>query len=298
MRLARLLPLLSLGLAAACKAPEKAVDDVNDTGSVAPVCSTEGPSTTFLMNKVRFARVEDGVAWGSDLDGDVTAGGGTAGCGKADVVDPEGTPGIDNAFAGLLPALEQTEAAAISGLLQASVGAGELLLTVEVLGLDDYESDDCVAVQFGNAEGQPMLGTDGELLPGQSFSRNPNDPVTRIDEAVVDAGRLTFASDFGIKLQILDANLDLDVTRGVVRMDMAPDGQSATGHFTGGVSIDYMLSEIDKYAIDPDLKDLINTVMPVVGDLQGDSGECDHFSIAFEFDAIPAYFYLEESEAN
>jgi hypothetical protein len=292
----RLLLPLCLGLA--CKAPEKEAAELDDTGAPAQVCAADGPSTTFLMNKVRFARSEGGVSWGSDLDGEVSAGGGTAGCGKVDLVDPEGNPGIDNAFAGLLPALEQTEAAAISGLLQASVGAGELLLTVEVLGLDDYQNDDCVAVQFGNAEGQPLVGADGELLPGQSFSRNPNDPVTRIDEALVDGGRLTFASDFGIKLQILDANLDLDVTQGVVRMDMAPDGQSATGHFTGGVSIDYMLTEIDKYAIDQGLKDLINTVMPAVGDLKGDTGECDHFSIAFEFDAIPAYFYLDQEEAN
>lgn len=295
----RTAPLLLLAaLAVACKAPEKAAEDGLDTGEAPAACASSGPSTTFLMNKVRFARIEDGVSWGSDLDGEVTPAGSTGGCGKVDLTDPEGTPGVDNAFAGLLPALEQTEAAAISGLLQASVGAGELLLTVEMIGLDDYQSDDCIAVQFGNAEGQPMLGTDGELLPGQSFSRNPNDPVTRVDEASVEDGRLVFASDFGIKLQILDANLDLAVTRGVVRMDMAPDGQSATGHFTGGVSIDYMLTEIDKYAIDQGLKDLINTVMPAVGDLKGDSGECDHFSIAFEFDAIPAYFYLDESEAN
>jgi hypothetical protein len=292
----RALWLLPAAALAAC-APEdgeKADGDLDEGDGPALACDSEGQGTTFLMHRVGFARAEAGVAWGSDLDGLVSPAGDPNGCGKADLVDPEGTPGIDNAFAGLLPALEQTEAAAISGLLQDSVGAGELLLTVEILGLDDMQNDDCVAVQFGNAEGAPLLGTDGEILAGQSFSRNPDDPVVRVDEAQIVDGSLVFASDFGIKLQILDAKLDLDVTQGQVRMDIDPDGLGAWGHFSGGVSIDYMLAEINSYAIDPGLKDLVNAVLPSVGDLKGDSGACDHMSIAFEYEAIPAYFYTEE----
>lgn len=181
-------------------------------------------------------------------------------------------------------------------MLQDSVEQGELLLTIQVRGLDSYADDDCVSVAFGNATGAPLMGTDGVILAGQSFDRDATDRVVYVDAADVEDGRLSFASDFGIKLQILDANLDLDVTMGQVRMDIAPDGQSATGHFTGGVSIPYMLSEIEKYAIDADLKALLNQVLPVVGDLSSEPGACDMLSMAFEFEAIPAFFYEESLE--
>lgn len=294
--------LLPLALLVACAPPaekEGADAEVVDTGEL-PVCAPPADDlqgVTFLMHKVGFARSTEGVAWGSNLDGEVSAIGDGSGCNKQDLTDPEGTPGIDNAFAGLLPTLEQTEAAAISGLLQDSVEQGELLLTIQVRGLDSYADDDCVSVAFGNATGAPLMGTDGVILAGQSFDRDATDRVVYVDAADVEDGRLSFASDFGIKLQILDANLDLDVTMGQVRMDIAPDGQSATGHFTGGVSIPYMLSEIEKYAIDADLKALLNQVLPVVGDLSSEPGACDMLSMAFEFEAIPAFFY-EESLAE
>jgi len=281
-----------VGLLGACAAPQAKDQEGVDSGEpVIETCSTGGPGTTFLMHRVSFARSAEGIAWGSNLDGEVSAAGDGTGCNKPDLVSPEGTEGIDNAFAGLLPALEQTEAAAISGLLQDSVEQGELLLTIEVRGLDDLRSDDCVDVAFGNAEGAPLIGTDGVILAGQSFERPDASVLTVVEEEVVEDGRITFTADFGIKLQILDADLNLLVRQGEVRMDMAPDGQSAVGHFTGGVSIDYMLAEINSYAIDPDLKDLVNLVLPGVGDLQGPEGECDYMSIAFEFEAIPAYFY-------
>jgi hypothetical protein len=288
-------------LVAACGAgdakpgDDAGADDTGGPGVCAPPAD-DVQGVTFLMHRVSFARAADGVAWGSDLDGVVSAAGDPRGCNKLDLTDPEGTPGIDNAFAGLLPALEQTEAAAISGLLQDSVEQGELLLTIQVRGLDSMTDDSCVSVAFGNAEGAPLMGTDGVILAGQSFARNPADRVVYVDAAQIEDGRLLFAGDFGIKLQILDANLDLDVTMGQVRMDIAPDGQSARGHFTGGVSIPYMLSEIEKYAIDADLKALLNQVLPVVGDLSSSGGACDMLSIAFEFEAIPAFFYQESLE--
>lgn len=265
-----------------------------DSGAAPEVCEAGGPTTTYIIQKLRFARNEGGVAWGSDLDGQVTPAGSTGGCGKPDLVDPEGRPGIDNAFSGLLPAIEQTEGAAISALLQDSIRAGELLLTFELVGLDDLQNDACIDVQFGNATGSPLLGTDGELLPSQSYLRDPAVQPSRAEDAAVEGGRLVFQADFGIKLQILTAELDLVVTQGEARLDLAPDGSGATGHITGAVHIQTMLDEIDKHGIDQGLKDLIHAVLPAVADLAGPEGACDHFSLAFEFDAVPAFYYLDE----
>jgi hypothetical protein len=293
-------PLVVTGLLGACAPPaEKGAGEgapSADTGAETCAPPADGePGVAFLVQRLGFARVDDGVAWGSDLDGAVSAAGDGTGCGKADLVDPEGTPGIDNAFAGLLPALEATEAAAISGLLQDSVLSGELLITVEVFGLDSYVDDDCVSVAFGEATGAPLIGTDGQVLAGQSFARDPADPVVQVEAAAVRDGRLVFDGDFNVALQILDADLQLGVTSGRVRLDMAPDGQSATGHFTGAVSVPYMISEIDKYGIDPAVKDLLRSVLPVVADLSSPEGSCDALSIAFEFGAVPAFFYADGS---
>ena len=281
-------------LALGCAQDQNSVKQAEDSGEPLGVCAAGGPSTTYVIQQLRFARNEGGVSWGSDLDGEVTPTGSTGGCGKPDLTDPEGRPGIDNAFAGLLPAIEQTEGAAISALLQDSIRAGELLLTFELLGLDDLENDACIDVQFGNASGSPLLGTDGELLAGQSYLRDPSVAPSRAEAVVVEGGRLIFRADFGIKLQILTAELDLLVTQGEARLDLAPDGSGATGHITGAVHIQTMLDEIDKHGIDQGLKDLIHTVLPAIADLKGPEGTCDHFSLAFEFDAVPAFYYLDD----
>ncbi|MFM2245263.1 MAG: hypothetical protein RL071_1337 [Pseudomonadota bacterium] len=289
-------PLVATSLLGACAAPPKgAADDgpAADTGAPMECGLPEdgAPGAVFVVQQLGFARVADGVAWGSDLDGAVSAAGDGTGCGKPDVVDPEGTPGIDNAFAGLLPALEATEAAAISALLQDSVTAGELLITFEVLGLDDTVDDSCVSVVFGEAVGAPLLGTDGQVLAGQSFTRDPADPVVVVEAAEVVGGRLIFDGEFTVGLQILDADLQIPVTSGRVRLDLAPDGSAAVGHLTGGLSVPLMLEEIDKYGIDPAVKDLLRTVLPAVADLSSPDGSCDQLSVVFEFVAVPAFFY-------
>ena len=90
----------------------------NPTGGT---CDADGPTATYVMRSLYFARSEEGVGWGFDLDGHASAAGDPEGCGKADLTDPEGQGGIDNAFAGLLPTLEQTEAVAVEGLLQDAI---------------------------------------------------------------------------------------------------------------------------------------------------------------------------------
>lgn len=296
MRSPLLATSVAMGLLGACAAPPKAAGEAGataDTGEP-PVCGLpedDAPGHVFVVQQLGFARVAEGVAWGSDLDGVVSAAGDGTGCGKPDVVDPEGSPGVDNAFAGLLPALEATEAAAISALLQDSVKAGELLITFELLGLDDMVDDSCVSVVFGEAVGAPLLGTDGLVLAGQSFSRDPADPVVVVEAAQVEAGRLIFNGDFTVGLQILDADLQLGVTNGRVRLDLAPDGSLAVGHLTGALSVPFILEEIEKYGIDPAVKDLLRTVLPAVADLSSPDGSCDQLSVAFEFTAVPAFFY-------
>ena len=267
----------------------------NPTGGT---CDADGPTATYVMRSLYFARSEEGVGWGFDLDGHASAAGDPEGCGKADLTDPEGQGGIDNAFAGLLPTLEQTEAVAVEGLLQDAISSGDLLLMVDVRGLDDRQNDDCVTVGFGPAVGSPLVGNDGLLLDGQSFQPDAGEDQVVVADARVEDGTLIVEGiEFTLELQVLTAALAIDVSDGALRIDLPEDAEGeevATGFFGGGFSTEYMLDTLNEEAIDSGLKEILNTVIPLTADLKDADGVCNHMSVTFEYEAIPAFYYEEE----
>lgn len=281
-----LLPLL-----AACGGAAEAPEDTATPGT----CDNAEQKATYVISVLEFTAAEkDGSAWGFNLDGLVSKSDDPTGCGKADLVDPEGHEGIDNAFVSLMPLIENTEAAAIRGLLQDAVDAGELLLLIEISGLDDLENDDCVTVAVSPAIGTPMQGTDGRMLDSQSFGRDPDAPPAVVSGASVVNGRLV-AQGFPLtlSLEILDAELALEIPEGAIQVDLAADGTGATGHLGGGFSIDYVMEIVDGNGVDDTLTELLRSLLPAVADLDGEAGTCKYLSVDLEYEAIPAFFYGE-----
>lgn len=261
-----------------------------------PTCDSSEHSATFVIHLLAFAEQDEaGEVWGFDLDDHVSDLGDSKGCGKQDFTDPEGTEGIDNAFAQLMPAVENTEAVAIKGLLQNAVDAGELLLMVQITGLDDPLNDDCVTVEFGQATGSPMVGTDGIMLDGQSFARDPEAQAVVLEATeIVDGSLQANGLEFLLELQILDAPLAFKVADGALRIDLAEDGSVAWGYFGGGFSTDYVMEIVDDNAVDDTLTEILRVALPAGADLDGPEGEeCSHMSVAFEYEAIPAFYYGE-----
>ena len=279
----RTLPLL-LALFA-CKAEE--VERATD----ASVCEG-GPSRVAVVEHLVFGRQEPvGVGPGFDLDGLVSSVDDSSGCNKADLVSPDGSlEGIDSAFSALVPVLEATEAAAVEGLIQDSIRSGELLLAIELTGIDDEVDDDCINAQMVRADGIPMIGTDGNLLDAQTFERHPVIAAGQTTEAwiednVFEARGLTM----GLELQVLDEYLEFQVTRGAIRGELHPDGR-VTGEFAGGIPVQQIVDEFDLGDID--IADLIATAVPAAADLQNpDTGECDAISITFQYEAVGAYLF-------
>ena len=113
----------------ACSGPDeddlrvRATADTGETGSSQEVAG--------VVSALRFVTVEDGVTEGFDLDDHVSTGDDDGGCGKEDMVDPNGVPGIDNAFASLVPVLRATEASALEDLLRQPEDAVRRLAPVE-----------------------------------------------------------------------------------------------------------------------------------------------------------------------
>jgi hypothetical protein len=242
----------------------------------------------LVIQTLRFQRAEDGVSDGFDLDGTTEAV-----CGITDYTDPEGASGIDNAFAYLLPALELTEAAAVESLVQFAIDSGELMITLELEGLDDPVDDDCVDLVLGRAAGAPMVGTDGRLLPGQTLDRDPAIEVLRIEDVAVVDG--TFEAPFTITLPvtIFDVDLEFTLLDGRIRGTVAPDG-TVTGVFGGGVDVDYLLSIALEENVDPGLHDILAALLGAWSDLAPDAtGQCTQVSIHFVYTTTDVFFFDE-----
>ena len=64
-----------------------------------------GETRIYLVDQLSYARVDDGVAWGFDLDSRTSDSDDPGGCFRPDLVDPLGNRGIDNAFSEVIHTL-------------------------------------------------------------------------------------------------------------------------------------------------------------------------------------------------
>lgn len=276
-----LLPLLL-----ACTSPAA------DSGALDATCGDPAESWVGVATYMYFAHQdEDGHSVGFDLDGVVSDGSGPHDCGKADLTSPDGTPGIDNAISGMLPALEATEASAVEGLIQDSILTGELLLLVELSRLDESTDDGCVDGALYRGVGQPMVGTDGQLLDSQTFAVSPDQapalmPGVELVDGAVDMGPF----EFQLPLQILDVELDFHVQDAWMHLELAPD-EGFSGWFGGVIP----LSDILVIAQEDDLgstADLIEQLVTLAADIDAtEEGACDGLSVVFELEGRRAFLY-------
>jgi len=285
--------MLSL-IVIACSQPEQKID----TSTEKPPINTcdEGFSYTYVMNNISYARREDNVAWGLNVDNHVSDENDEEGCYKEDLVDPLGNKGVDNALSALLPALDMTEAAAVEGLMIDSINNGELLLMLKLTGIDsemqgESLQDDCTTLEFLHGEGSPLVGTDGAIIDGQSFSRDPYPSVFQ-STAIDDGAFLATGMELHLEMQVLDKYLIFDMDNGGIYGQMQADG-TLTGYFGGGLDLEtlYGIAGFDEVQI----TDLLNNLLSTAADLAPDeNGECQQMSVAFEYTAIPAHIFLDE----
>ncbi len=267
----------------ACTPPEpeaepKACDDVAHT-------------QVIIVTGVSFARRLDGISNGFNLDGHVSDASDSEGCDQADLVSPEGVPGIDNTFSALLPALEATEGAAIESLLQQTIDSGELLIALELEDVDDVETDDCVNVNVLQAKGSPRIGTDGVILSGQTFERDPTIEPSHLAGIPIVDGRLEARGfDLRIPVQIFDAAIDLTLEDAALSLTLAPDG-TATGYIAGGVSVAYVSELV--LNVNTNIEDLVISLLETYADLYPDpvTGVCPQFSAVLQVKATSGFLF-------
>lgn len=260
----------------------------DEPAPVADPCDDRGDEQLFVVQSLYFQRGADGISDGFDLDGAV---GGEVGCFVADWTAPDGTPGVDNAFASVLPLLELTEAAAVEGLIQTAIASGELLLTFDLAEVDDPADDACVDLTIGRALGPPILGTDGLVLSGQTFDPDLAQPSLSLPDLAQVDGVMRAPVDLAVPITIFGVALQFELQDGQLEVERQPDG-TLIGKFAGGVDIGYILEVTETENVDSGLHDIVESLLSLYGDLTPDeTGACTRISMGFSFLAVPAFWY-------
>ncbi len=248
-----------------------------------------------LVRTLRFASLEAGGASdGFDLDEHVSGSSDPIGCRHADFVAPDGREGIDNEIARLVPLIEsQAGGVTLDSILETAINDGQLLIGIELLGVDDPWNDDCVTVRTRPLTGTPSLGTDGHVEVGQTFDAQPMAEQTLIEGArlvdgVVDVG----PAPITIPVAILDARFTLHIRAGYMHIERHEDGVW-TGRLGGGISIAEMVSIAQGLNIRAELMSTVMALLTSHADLRSDpeSRTCDEISATLVFESVTAFVY-------
>lgn len=280
--------LLAL-LLAGCIGP-RGGDTALDSAASEPLaeCDSTEPIQVAIITELWFARIDQGVSWGADLDdstGDE--------CGVDDLSSPEGAPGIDNGLGALIPAIELTEGAAVEVYIQDLINSGEILIMLELEDVDDPQNDGCVNVHLLRGRGEPTVGTDKIIESGQTFDRDLDQPFDTVNGASIKGGTLIASPlEFSLPFTIFDIDLTFNLHDTVFRFDQGLDG-AHTGFLAGGL----FTNEITDFVAgrgDIGIGDLVINLVEGRADLWPDEdGVCQGISVVFEYKAVPAYFFAD-----
>ena len=171
---------------------------------------TEPEELLAVTSIISFTReVESGVAVGFNIDGVDSDDGDELSCGHADFMSPDGESGIDNQLALITPLFDTVGIGAVEGFVQAAVEQGGLLIMWELSGVDDRLNDDDITVRLRFGTGQPLLGTDGLLLSGQTFHINPESPDREVKAKIVDGKVLTETFEAVLPIVVFEVGYEL-----------------------------------------------------------------------------------------
>ena len=121
---------------------------------------------TSVVSLLDVPKANDGIAPGFDLDqytSDLSDG---RSCYKSDLVAPDGTRGVDNQLATLVPLLDLEGEGALGGLIQQAINDGRLLLLFQLHEMDDGTR----SLIIRRGQDNPLLGTDGLILSDQTLA--------------------------------------------------------------------------------------------------------------------------------
>ncbi len=253
-----------------------------------------GKSQAFLISTLGFTRTDPatGRTPGFNVDGVVSDGSDEGSCYRKDFTDAEGNEGIDNQIAVFVPELEKLLGDAVDGLVQGAINNGDLLILLNVSGIDDLRNDDCVDLEVQLGLGKPTLGTDGVIEAYQTFDLDPKGETSIAKGGKIENGVLTVGPfELAIPIAIFDVAFTIHVHDALFRLTVtAPDGTLKGGMLGGGVVPQEIIdgvkegAGVDKYV--PALSLVLNGNTDLAADAEG---TCQQISSAFAISAVEAF---------
>lgn len=286
MRRGALLPLAAVGVALG--------------GCAAPAPSAPPVTQAAVLTFATFARILDdtkGIAEGLDIDGRVHPMGDALSCGMPSYTSPEGVPGIDNQFGGLLPVIEaQVGTENLGALLAGAIADGQLLILLAVDDVDDVQNDGSVSVRLAAGTGAPLLDAAGNFIPYQTFGINHvTAPVSTLPGRIVDGVLEVGPGDAVLPVRVLDAqfNLSLHAVRGQILLgpDAAGGGVFMAGTLAGGIVTSDFQGIVQKLNIKAEAITAATTLVALLADQaqDADTGRCTQLSAGLKIQATPAF---------
>lgn len=262
-----------------------------DAEPTRPVGGASPETQDFVARTFLFeGEQEGGVADGFNLDNSTTRPGDSSGCGQGDFVAADGTPGVDNQFALLLPLIAAAGGSALPVYVQSAINEGDLLILVRLTDLDDLANDPNVSVTVERAMGTAIVGADSMLLPWQTFDVDTEEPSTTFTNGVLVDGVLN-AGPSSLDLPIFVFGFRFDVTmHGAVIRVFFDEGGPTHAIIGGAVSMENILRIAGNQGIQDRIPALIEDIGGRMADIQ--LGEtCDALSVAVSVDLTPVYLY-------
>ncbi|MCO4744857.1 MAG: hypothetical protein KC912_08710 [Proteobacteria bacterium] len=254
-------------------------------------CSAPQDAQLWLIDSLSLtSQPKPGFVSGFNLDGVVSPEDDAASCGHGDLIGLDGTPGVDNAFSTLMPAMEVVAGDAVAGLVQAAIDDGDLLVTIEV-----DAGEDANTMEVGRAVGPALVGADGRLVAGQTLDVDTELPSSSTEE-ISFAGPLTrgHGLELDLPLSVLGYALDFTLHDAIVEIDV--EEGHAEGRLAGLISLDQMDPTLDFVNSngDPQIAEPVRSALEANADVDlDDDGDCRYISFTVHYTAIPAWLFTE-----
>lgn len=278
--------------------PEGAVCDFRGGAGVAgPDFCSGGMTYRFVVDTIENGREQPpGTTAGFDLDRHVSDDSDPCGCYQPDYLSLDGTPGVDNQMALLLPTIEAALQADVALAQRAAIDEGRSLVVIELRHVHSLVDDDCVDVSVLEADlparaAQPSFDEDGRLRVGQTLAVR-RDTERRFIEGRLEAGRLSARSG-GFPTRMPPASRSeadesyYDIRGARLEATLVED-RLVDAVVGGAVRLETLRAVATCIGLEDEFaRDTIHATLESVADLRRDAdGHCNSLSQVLEFSAV------------
>ena len=200
-------------------------------GAPATACPGGAVFAFLVRSLTTFASGDGGVSFhGFDLDGRASDGSVPEDCGVSDVTSPDGRTGIDNTIGGLW-------GEDFAPLFNLSYARGNSPIVIRLSGVDDFDSDDCVDVEWSGGQ---WVGAAVDPASPQAAGQllRQDRPINRLPGARIENGRLLADGDGAIalraRLERPEGVRSLDLPLALSRISFAASAEQLTQGEVGG----------------------------------------------------------------